>query len=614
MGYWISKLESLPNIFNWYFFLVGDYRNHNLINDVFRDDFCIIAERIGSNAAIISQNYLLENDLQKSLKNVERGKLGDFLKNLETRNPGLLILDRHPHDLSDTIISKKQRNAPIIIYIPFEVLEMEYLSTNTLIADIVSFSKNENSNLIEKTSKHGCIKDTIEKWDLEKKNIGAITINYTDIYNRERGIRNADDERILHLDKREQKVICACCGHIMLERNEGNLVCPHCGVLLDIKGMSKIKVEGSNHKEVFDVANKLLDRAYSLLKKEKEKCMEKILIISALGKELQPILEVIDSPLKPRRLEEVGGRRYYIYEISAALTVICTSFWGMGQLNASIAVRDAVNYFEVDKVILTGICGGIDRKMNYGDIIISDQIVDYELAKIEQDDVQVRWNVYRSDFELVQSMKTFKSDSWFSYLKKTFPNLKTEKPNVYSGIVLSGNKVIANSEKIKEFKKTWVKALAVEMEASGIAATIHQMKKGPSFVMVKSICDFTDSEKNDNWQEYASYVSAVFVLNYIFTECNSLFQENILSEKRSEALPEAYQKVFSAIRGTYNLSEINVLAFEIGIDIEEIGGVGKSEKIVELIKYCQRRNLINKLIAQINIERNNLLVDCDENK
>ena len=42
--------------------------------------------------------------------------------------------------------------------------------------------------------------------------------------------------------------------------------------------------------------------------------------------------------------------------------------------------------------------------------------------------------------------------------------------------------------------------------------------------------------------------------------------------------------------------------------------MGKSEKIVELIKYCQRRNLINKLIAQINIERNNLLVDCDENK
>ena len=42
MGYWISKLESLPNIFDWYLFLVGDYRNRGLVNDVFKNDFSII--------------------------------------------------------------------------------------------------------------------------------------------------------------------------------------------------------------------------------------------------------------------------------------------------------------------------------------------------------------------------------------------------------------------------------------------------------------------------------------------------------------------------------------------------------------------------------------------
>ncbi len=46
--------------------------------------------------------------------------------------------------------------------------------------------------------------------------------------------------------------------------------------------------------------------------------------------------------------------------------------------------------------------------------------------------------------------------------------------------------------------------------------------------------------------------------------------------------------------------------------MEEIGGTGKSEKVVELIKYCQRRNLLNKLIAQINIERDNLLDGYEE--
>ena len=343
--------------------------------------------------------------------------------------------------------------------------------------------------------------------------------------------------------------------------------------------------------------------------------MEKILIISALEKEIQPILEVIDSPVKPRCIEKVDGNTYFIYEISATLTVICTTFLGMGQLDAAIAVKKAVDYYSVNKVVLTGICGGIDKEMNYGDIIISDQIVDYELAKIQQDGVQVRWNVYRGDFELVRGMKMFKSDAWFSYLKKVFPNIEVEKPNVYSGIVLSGNKVIANHEEIKQFKKTWRKALAVEMEASGIAATLYQMENAPSFVMVKSICDFADSEKNDDWQEYASYVAAFFILNYIFTEFNSFSQNNNSYGKRMTESSEVprYQKLLSAIRGTYNLSEMNVLAFNIGIDIEEIGGEVKSEKIVELIKYCKRRNLLDKLIAQINIERNNLLIDYNEN-
>lgn len=82
--------------------------------------------------------------------------------------------------------------------------------------------------------------------------------------------------------------------------------------------------------------------------------------------------------------------------------------------------------------------------------------------------------------------------------------------------------MIANREEIKQFTKMWDKAVAVavavEMEASGIAATLHQTTKGPSFVMVKSICDFADSGKSDEWQEYAACASAAFVLDYIFTE------------------------------------------------------------------------------------------------
>lgn len=643
MGYWILKLESLPNIFDWYFFLVGDYRNHGLVNDVFKKDFNIIAERLGGNAAIISGNHLLERDLQDCLKDFERGKLGVFLRDLEKRNPGLLILNKHPTDLYHFSMSKSgpEEDVPVIIYIPLEILEMAYTSGNALISDIVAFSKNQDDTLIRKTSEFGCIKDGISGSILKKKQAGIVTINYTKAKKPEAVARCIKCEKIIYLNEYEEKERCIYCGYLnpvqkaienrffvssanqdvecmcgctiknvgASERRSQQVVCPCCGVRLQIKGMP-IRVQGRNHREVLEVASELLNKRITLFNKEREKDMEKILIIAALEKELEPILKSIDSPLKPRNKEEIGGREYFIYEVSSTLTIICTAFFEMGQVNSALSVKDAVNHYGVNKVILTGICGGIDREMKYGDIIISDQIVDYELAKIKSDDIQVRWNVYRSDFELVQSMKMFKSDCWSSYLKRIFPDPEYKKPNVYSGIVLSGNKVIANNEEIRRFKKTWAKALAVEMEASGVAAALYQMKDAPSFVMVKAICDFADSEKNDDWQEYAAYASAIFVLNYIFTESPS-WSKN-MGRRPVSSPTHGNQKLFSAIRGTYSMSEMNVLAFNIGIDMEEIGGTGKSEKIVELIKYCQRRNIMNELIAQINMDRNNLLADYEE--
>lgn len=343
--------------------------------------------------------------------------------------------------------------------------------------------------------------------------------------------------------------------------------------------------------------------------------METILIISALEKEILPVLEAIDSPLRTNYITETqNGRVYHIFHMSESLTIICTPFLGMGQLNAALAIREAVSNYGITKVILTGICAGIDKDMHYGDIIISDQIVDYELGKIKEDQVQVRWNVYRSDYELVQTMKIFKSDQWFNYLTRLFPQKALNKPNVYSGIVLSGNKVIANNEQVKRFKETWVKAVAIEMEAAGIAASLHMMKNPPSFVMVKSICDFADSQKNDEWQDYAAYTSAFFVLNYVFSVWESWTKGKESRIKRTDAptIDGGNQKIVSVMRGTYNLSEINVLAFSLGIDIEDVPGLSKSEKIVELIKYCQRRNIVEKLVAQINAERDNILSEFTE--
>lgn len=336
--------------------------------------------------------------------------------------------------------------------------------------------------------------------------------------------------------------------------------------------------------------------------------MEKtILILSALHKELDALFNYLGSPFEIEKIVE-DNRVYYIYQKSPGLNIICASALGMGQLNSAILAKDAIEKWNPQKIILTGICGALSKKISLGDLIVSDHIVDYELGKVEDAERVTRWNVYRSDAILLNELKNYKNNTWSSYIKEPRPDNKSyKKPAVHFGTYLSGNKVIANEKEADSLKSIWHKAYGIEMEAAGIAAVIHQMKNPPSFIMVKSACDYADSNKNDNWQEYSANASAAFIASYIFE--SDLNTKKILVVKKEPNLEN--RKIRFVIAEAYNLSELNVLAHDLDIDFEEITGKGKSEKIVELLKYCKRRNKLRNLIDLINKERDYILADIE---
>lgn len=150
MGYWLSQLKNLPVGFDWYIFILGEMRNHSMINDFFRDDFSVISEAIGSDAALIAQSEKLENDFQFLLnkwseadEKSRRRKVANVLENLRTRSPGLILLSKHPNEF--------KIKCDKFIYIPFSIIEKEYSSKNAILEDIRSFAKNENSNIVKKT-------------------------------------------------------------------------------------------------------------------------------------------------------------------------------------------------------------------------------------------------------------------------------------------------------------------------------------------------------------------------------------------------------------------------------------------------------------------------------
>lgn len=86
-------------------------------------------------------------------------------------------------------------------------------------------------------------------------------------------------------------------------------------------------------------------------------------------------------------------------------------------------------------------------------------------------------------------------------------------PRVHYGVVASGNEVIKNAA-ARDRLRALYKAKCVEMEAAGL------MNNFPCLV-IRGICDYADSHKNDAWHRYAAATAAAFtkeLLGYISPE------------------------------------------------------------------------------------------------
>ncbi len=48
-----------------------------------------------------------------------------------------------------------------------------------------------------------------------------------------------------------------------------------------------------------------------------------------------------------------------------------------------------------------------------------------------------------------------------------------------------------------------------------MAAALYSRKNPPKCIVIKSVCDFADPLKDNEWQMYAAYTSAQFAFRYL---------------------------------------------------------------------------------------------------
>lgn len=235
--------------------------------------------------------------------------------------------------------------------------------------------------------------------------------------------------------------------------------------------------------------------------------------------------EVLARPFNWKAHAVLGDSTDYYVGTYRNKRLICAAAYEMGMPAASVLATKIALRFRPHYLIMTGIAAGVSRdKLEFGDIVVADPCFDYGSGKrtfengtsgFKPDYRQVRLND-----QMCQIINRIGNQSEiFQEIKDSCPYDKPDSPlRLHIGPFASGASVLADPTIVSGILEHSRKLLGFDMEAYGVAlsGTLACAPK-PIPIIMKSVSDFGDTEKKDDYQKYASYTSAK-ILEYFFDE------------------------------------------------------------------------------------------------
>ena len=185
----------------------------------------------------------------------------------------------------------------------------------------------------------------------------------------------------------------------------------------------------------------------------------------------------------------------------------------MGMTAAAATAMKTIFMFRPRYLIMVGIAAGVVKEeledQRYGDVIVPDVIWNYSAGKFVSPELaEIR---YGNMGFLPRSTSENLPEEIIPYLRKAAAS--EENPcHVYIGPMACGSTVVANRELLeKQIYSQYHRTAGLDMESYAVVyAANHANDPKPIPIIVKSVCDFADSKKSDDYQRFAAYSSCEF--------------------------------------------------------------------------------------------------------
>lgn len=250
------------------------------------------------------------------------------------------------------------------------------------------------------------------------------------------------------------------------------------------------------------------------------------LIIAPLNDEVDALLRHL--PTAERMLQTEDAWHYYraTIELSSENSksppdhyqLIVLPLRQEGTKRALSATKDAIRRFHPRCILLVGIAGGIAAAgARLGDVLVADQIFDYERQIVSESDVKARPHSADIDRGLLYAAVALKATSWHEGLRVARPAVDPPAPPLcHIGPMASGDKLIKDDKYLHKLLPQWPTLIGCEMEAGGVITAAAESEDRPRVLMIRGVSDLANRRKLSPevkaWRGYACDVAACFAV------------------------------------------------------------------------------------------------------
>jgi len=214
-----------------------------------------------------------------------------------------------------------------------------------------------------------------------------------------------------------------------------------------------------------------------------------VLLMTAKLEETKAVIAACEQETGISYVSEFGrvGVYYDLHIIGGARTFLVQSEQSKGGPGGAIlTAQDGIRELSPSAIILVGVGFGMQIKgQRMGDILISHQLLDYELQRVGQD----------QDGVYIICSRGARADASTRLLARIYNGLLNwTEPAAHVGLLLSGDKLVDNVDFREQLRRIEPEAIGGEMEGAGLYAAAQ--REHVDWIVIKAVCDWADGKKN----------------------------------------------------------------------------------------------------------------------